>query len=403
MKILIIAQFNTFPFEGGNSRFSYLLDMFDYKKDEVEFITSCFRHGTKTFRKISENEKKKLNYKLTLLDEPGYKKNVSIKRLHSHKVLSKNLNKYLNSLNYKPDVIYCAVPSIDIAHVAVRYSNKNKIKFIIDIQDLWPEAFKMAINVPIISDLLFFPMMRKVNYVYSHSDEIVAVSQTYVDRGLSVCANNKKSLSVYLGTNLKYFDKCVEENKKIFNDDFIRIAYIGTLGTSYDIKTVIDAIKILMSKKINNIKFIVMGDGPLKSTFEKYAKESNINYEFTGKLEYSKMVGFLSSCDIAVNPIVGLSVASIINKVGDYAAAGIPVINTQNSQEYRNLIDSYFAGFNCENGNAYDIADKIEELIKNKKLRMNMGKGNRLLAEEKFDRGKTYKSIIDSIYTINKQ
>lgn len=403
MKVLMIAQFNTFPFEGGNSRFSYLLDLFDYEKNEVEFITSRFKHSSKMFRDINEDEKRELNYKLTLLDEPGYKKNVSIKRLYSHKVLSKNLNNYLNSLNYKPDVIYCAIPSIDVANVAVRYANKNKIKFIIDIQDLWPEAFKMAINIPILSDLLFFPMMRKANYIYSHSDEILAVSQTYVDRGLSVCTKNKKSLSVYLGTNLKYFDKCALENKVSFNDGLIRIAYIGTLGTSYDIKTVIDAVKILMTKKINNIKFVVMGDGPLRNSFEEYARENNINYEFTGKLEYPKMVGFLSSCDIAVNPIVGLSVASIINKVGDYAAAGLPVINTQNSQEYRNLIDNYSAGFNCENGNASDIADKMEKLITNRKLRINMGKGNRLLAEEKFDRDKTYKDIIDSIYTINKQ
>lgn len=403
MKILMIAQFNTFSFEGGNSRFTYLLDKFDYKKNKVEFITSNFGHGTKTFRSIRDTEKKKLKYKLTLLDEPGYNKNVSLKRLYSHKILSKNLKKYLNNLNYKPDVIYCAVPSLDVAKEAVKYANKNNIRFIIDIQDLWPEAFKMAINIPIISNVLFYPMLKKANYIYSHSDEIVAVSETYVDRGLSVNKKVKKGLSVFLGTDLDYFDKCARENKIVYKDKLIRITYIGTLGTSYDIKTVIDAVKILMTKKINNIKLVVMGDGPLRNSFEEYARENNINYEFTGKLEYPKMVGFLSSCDIAVNPIVGLSVASIINKVGDYAAAGLPVINTQNSQEYRNLIDNYSAGFNCENGNASDIADKMEKLITNRKLRINMGKNNRKLAEEKFDRDKTYKDIIDSIYTINKQ
>ena len=74
MKVLVIAQYNTFLFEGGNSRFNYILDKLSYNKNEVEFITSNFRHGTKDKRSISKQIIKKLKYKLTLLDEPGYKK-----------------------------------------------------------------------------------------------------------------------------------------------------------------------------------------------------------------------------------------------------------------------------------------------------------------------------------------
>ena len=72
-----------------------------------------------------------------------------------------------------------------------------------------------------------------------------------------------------------------------------------------------------------------MGDGPLKEEFENYAEEKKVDCQFTGRLEYEKMVGLLCSCDIAVNPIKKGSAGSIINKVGDYAAAGLPVINTK--------------------------------------------------------------------------
>lgn len=397
MKILIIAHFNIFSFEGGNSRFTYLLDMIDYKNNNVEFITSNFRHDTKLFRNINSIDKKKLKYKLTFLDEPCYKKNVSLRRLYSHKVLSNNLKSYLNKLSYKPDVIYCAVPSLDVANVAVKFANRNNIKFIIDIQDLWPEAFKMAINIPVISNILFYPMLMKANYIYAHSDEIIAVSQTYVDRGLSVNKKLKKGLSVFLGTDLNYFDACANENKVDFNDDLIRVVYIGTLGTSYDIKSVIDAIRILYDKGITNIKFVIIGDGPLRQDFENYAIEKKVCCEFTGKLDYSKMVGLLCSCDIAVNPIIGTSVASIINKVGDYAAAGLPVINTQNSIEYRKLLEQYNAGLNCKSENCEDIASKLELLVKDNRLRLKLGKGNRKLAKELFDRKRIYRDIIDKI------
>lgn len=394
MKILFIIEYTSLPGDNGNSRFIYLLNKIKNHENQVELISTSFSHSKKMRREIPI-DKQNIYYKITLLDEPGYKKNVSLKRLHSHKVLSKNLKKYLSKLDYKPDVIYCSIPSLDVAKVAVKFANKNKIRFILDIQDLWPESFKMTFNVPILSDILFFPMMKKANYIYSHSDEIVAVSETYVERGMSVNKKIKKGLSVFLGTDLDYFDKCAKENKVEINDDLIRIAYIGTLGTSYDIKTIIDAIEVLNNKGLKNIIFVIMGDGPLKNEFKEYATSKNINCEFTGKLNYPKMVGLLKSCDIAVNPINGTSAASIINKVGDYAASGLPVINTQKSKEYCDLVKKYSAGFNCQNFN--DVVNSLEKLINDKNLRKKLGDGNRNLAEEKFDRKKTYKEIIKLI------
>lgn len=395
MKILIIAHYVSFPWETGNCRFIYLANLLR-KDNEVELITSNFYHTKKNKRELKSIDEKKLGFKITLLNEPEYQKNVSLKRIISHKKLSLEVKKYLDIKEEKPDLIYCSVPSLDVAYEAIKYGSKNNIRCIIDVQDLWPESFKMAINIPVISDIIFYPMMRKANYIYSHSDEVVAVSQTFVKRALEN-NNQKQGTSVFLGTDLNYFDKCALENKIKYNDDITRIVYIGTLGTSYDIKSIIDAIKILNNKGISNLKFIVMGDGPLKPDFEDYAKNKNINYEFTGRLDYQKMVGILCSCDIAVNPINGFSVSSIINKVGDYAAAGLPVINTQNSAEYRELLDKYHAGLNCINGDVKDIAEKMEKLVTNKKERITMGKANRLMATEFFDRNKTYNEIIKRI------
>lgn len=397
MKILMIANYVSFPWETGNCRFMYILKKLNNKKNSIELITTNFYHNKKDKRKIKVHDLKKMPYKITLIDEPGYKKNVSFRRFYSHYVLSQNLNKYLNNIDYVPDVIYCSVPSLDVAYVAAKFSKKHKIKFIIDVQDLWPEAFKMVFNVPILSTLIFTPFNKKANYIYSCADEIIAVSETYVNRAIS--ANNKVKIgySVFLGTDLKYFDECKNKFSVENNKQNIRIAYVGTLGHSYDIRCIIDSIKLLNDKGFNNIEFIVMGDGPLKDVFEKYAKKKCVNCSFTGRLEYSKMVGMLCSCDIAVNPIVHGAAQSIINKVGDYAAAGIPVINTQECMEYRNLIDEYQAGINCINDDINDISSNIEKLIKNKKLRITYGAGNRKLAENLFDREKTYNKIIKMI------
>lgn len=379
----------------GNGRFNYIIDKLAEESLDIELVTSTFSHNKKKKR---EKINKEYSYKVTLISEPGYKANVSIERFYSHFIMGINLKKYLYSRK-KPDVIYCSVPSLDIAFVTAKYAKLFNIKLIIDIQDLWPEAFKMIFSVPMISDIFFYPMKKKANYIYKMADEIVAVSQTYLNRALEINNKSQNSKNVYLGTNLEYFDvdhSSTYKNKK----KEIRLVYIGTLGQSYDIKLVIDSLYILKNNGIKNVKFILMGDGPLATHFEQYAASLNVSCEFKGRLSYAKMVDILSTCDIAINPIKAKSAGSIINKVGDYAAAGLPVINTQESEEYRQLIDDYNAGFNCITGNNEDVSSKLLELINNKELREKMGANNRRLAEERFDRGKTYKEIIDLILNI---
>ena len=394
--ILIVAHFTQVPGEQGNGRFWYIADILADKGHNIEIVTTQFSHRTKKHRSLTGEQGNQLKYKLTMLNESGYKKNVSLKRFYSHYTFGRNLKRYLSNRN-KPDMIYCAVPSLDAAYVAAQFANDNNIKFVIDIQDLWPEAFKMVFNKPIISDLAFSPMNKKANYIYNSADNIIAVSETYVNRALAANQNLKKGISVFLGTDLSYFDTFAKENKVNKPLEEIWLAYIGTLGHSYDLNTVIDALSILKDKGINNIKFIVMGDGPLKVKFQDYAKAKKVYAEFTGRLNYEKMVGILGSCDLAVNPIRSNSAGSIINKVGDYAAAGLPVINTQECQEYQDLISSYDAGINCENGNPVDLAENLLSLYSDSKLRKKMGENNRKLAEDKFDRNKTYPNLISEI------
>lgn len=322
-KIIIITQYTSITAGRDCSRFGYVAKMLAEGNYNVELISTNFFHKTKKHREKEEDVISKLGYKVTLLQEPGYKKNVSLRRFYSHWKLARNLKIYLDKMEEKPDIMYCAVPSLDVAKVAARYAQKNNIRFIIDIQDLWPEAFKMVFHIPIISNLIFFPMKKEANYIYSQADDIIAVSETYANRASIVNRKYKHKLSIYLGTDLDYFDQCKDNNQTNNSEDKIKLVYIGTLGHSYDIPTVIDALKILENKGITNIELLVMGDGPLKEKFENYALQKKAKVIFTGRLNYANMVEKLCKCDIAINPIAKGAAQSIINKVGDYAAARI--------------------------------------------------------------------------------
>lgn len=387
MRILIVAHFSGMT-KGDNNRFNYLAKLLA-ENNEVELITSDFSHDSKRHR-TPTNEKS--SYKITLIHEPAYKKNVSLKRFLSHEKFGKNLKKYLDTIE-KPDVLYCAVPSIDAAYASMRYAEKNGIRFIIDVQDLWPEAFSLVFNVPLLSNMIFYPMKRKINKVYACADEIVGVSESYCDRARSVNKKVDRTYPIYLGTDIADFDENVRANKSDFSNEGFSLGYCGTLGHSYDLPCVFEAMSILKNKGTDDITLHVCGDGPLRQKFEDEVKERQINVVFEGRLPYEKMCGVIASCDAAVNPIRKGAAQSIINKHADYAAAGIPVINTQESHEYKSLVEKYDMGFNCKVGDGEDVAAAIEELKNNAELCRRMGDGARKCALECFDRRNGYKAI----------
>lgn len=400
MDVVILCDFLGRFDQSLNSRFLYLANILK-EKHEVEIITGDFDHGSKEYFKETP---KGFSYKITMLHEPKYPRNICLQRFYSHFIWGKKVKKYLDNRK-KPDVIYCAMPTLTAAYEAGKYCKKKGVRFIVDIQDLWPEAFEMVFRVPVLSNIIYAPFHAIANGAYKRADFVCAVSDTYLNRGLSVNKKCKEGKCVFLGTKLEDFDT----NVKNFSITSINIqlphksesdlwlAYCGTLGSSYDLICVFDALEILKNKGIKPPTFIIMGDGPRRTEFEQYALQKKLNVIFTGSLPYTQMCGLLCMCDITINPIVRGSAGSIINKHGDYAASGLPVINTQESIEYRKLVEAYNMGLNSNNSDAVDLAEKLILVIKDKCLRENMGRNARRCAEEKFDRKYTYQQIVDVI------
>ena len=389
MDIVLVSSFTQ-----ANDRYKFLVDLMDPQEFSVEFVTSKFLHYYKKHRDLTTEQPEGFRCPVTYLDEPGYKKNVSLGRIRSNRVLGRNVYRYLCQRK-KPDLILSASPALDLCYKVAHFAKSYGIPFILDLRDIWPEAFKMVFNVPILSDLLFLPFEKRANYIYSHADAIVGVSNTFLNRARCNAQDGIPMERVVLGSDLALFDRFALENKVKRNDDEIWVAYVGTLGHSYDIKNVILALRKLRNDGFDKVRFVVMGTGPLEDSFKEYARQCGILCTFTGRLPYPRMVGMLSVCDIVINPIVKRSAASLINKVADYAASGLPVVNTQESLEYRDLVEQYGCGLNCKCEDVDDIALKLKTLLMNPELCRKMGQANRQLAVDVFDRRTSYQRIIE--------
>ena len=398
MRIVIIANFPSKITDGKkNGRFVYLSEMLAEKGHQVELIVSDFDHITKQHRPSGSIKKEAYKAKIISIHETGYPNNVSLKRLWSHYVWGRNVDKYLKE-SERPDVIYSAIPSLTANVRAAKFCKKQGIRFIIDVQDLWPEAFVLAVKNKVLQ-LGFKPLEWYVNQIYSSADTVVAVSDTYANRALRVNKKTNKGVTVYLGNDGEIFDNARDNGAKVERvGGELLLCYIGTMGYSYDIPCVLEALKIYGNNdEVPKMKLIAMGRGPLLEQFKKQASDLGVDCDFTGPLPYDEMVAKMCSCDIVVNPIVKNAAQSITNKVGDYALSGLPVVSTQENPEYRALVEEYKCGINCKVGDAGDVAKALTILAKDVSLRKKMGENARKLGLERFDRRTSYQRLVEIV------
>ena len=405
MRIVIVCNFPS-ALNGNevSGRFLYLGEMLCERGHQVEMIVSDFNHALKSHRAEGSINHQAFQTKITVLHEPGYPNNISIKRLWSHYQWGRNVGRYLKSIE-KPDVVYCALPSLTAGVKASKYCKKHGVRFVIDVQDLWPEAFETAIRNKLLQKV-FLPFRWYVNKVYRAADTVVAVSETYAARALSVNKKTDKGVIAFLGKDKELFDEFKQSGKVYHAADslstgsgtaegIVKIAYVGSLGYSYDLPGAIRAIDICQRMdNMPHLQFVVMGRGPLQKKFEDYAHELGVDCVFTGFMSFCDLVATMCSCDIVVNPILECAAQSITNKVGDYALSGLPVVNSQQNPEYRQLVDDYHCGINCKVADAEDMARALATLIKDPALRKEMGANARKLGEEKFDRRTAYQKIV---------
>ena len=406
-KVAVITMGVKLDGEKGYTRFRYLCEFLVKKGYEVDLITTTFQHWEKKQRDLESVDQKSYPFGIKFIYEPGYRKNIDLRRVRSHKIAAENLRKLLEKEG-DYDLIYAEIPPNDVALAAAEYAHRNKIPFVADVNDLWPEAMRMVFDIPIVSDLLFYPLKRDAEKVYSLTSGVIGTSDEYRDRPF---LNQKRDVlkeTVYVGNEIFVFDREAEQHADEVQKEegTFWVTYAGTIGTSYDIRTMVLAAEELMKQGKTKIRFQILGDGPTREMLENLAKERKIqNVKFTGYVPYEQMAAYLVKSDVLINSFVRKAPQSIVTKIGDYLAAGKPMINTCMSPEFRKKVERDGFGINIEPEDVRELVNAVEWMYENEAERNDMGNRARKIAEEQFDRPVSYgkiEAMISSLITKRK-
>ena len=397
---------------GGINRFPYIADVLCKRGHTVDLITSCFQHWKKKQRFLADKRYEGTPYRIVFVDQPSYERNIDPKRIYAYHVAAKNIEAFLEGRlpNVKPpeggyDLVYANIPPNNIALTAARYAARHGIPVIGDVNDLWPEAMRMVLDVPIASELAFLPLSLQARGIYKRLDGVVATSDEYAERPYR--SPHKKSLesrTVYVGTDLGAFDAEAEEYGRGLEkpEDETWFVYAGTLGTSYDLESAIKAMRVIKARMENNgalsgIRLKIIGDGPDRDRLESLARTCKVEglVSFTGYVPHGVVAAYLTKADAALNTFVRKAPQSIPTKIADYLAGGCAVINTSGSEELRHRISEYGCGMTVDPEQPGVLADAMCSIAVKGDKREKMKECARKAAERFYDRRATYSEIAD--------
>ena len=246
------------------------------------------------------------------------------------------------------------------------------------------------------SDVLIHPkesivMKYAVPFTLRRADVITCDGANSKDAMIGMGIEDEKIKMIYHGIDTKKFDPS-HKDKNIVNEfgifDSPTVLSTRRLGPIHDVGTLIRAVPLVL-EDIPDAKFIIVGDGEQKECLMDLAKSLDIfdATRFVGWIPNDKMPQYLASVDVYVS--TSLSDSGLAAGTAEAMACGLPAVITDFGDN-RKWVEDGVNGFTVPLKDPKSLAEKIIYLLQNKDVRMEFGRRNRQLIE---DRSNHYKEM----------
>jgi glycosyltransferase involved in cell wall biosynthesis len=291
-----------------------------------------------------------------------------------------------------PDIIFFSSTPLVASNLVLKLAKKMGSIAIMDVVDLWPEAFEIALPAGLrsVGKALLAPLVALETQNFQRANAITAVSETYRAHALER-STPKPSMVIPYGIDLESWPE--KDCEAAPSHGKIRVCYAGTLGTHHDVETVIRAAKILESE--SHVEFILAGDGPHRAKIETLVKSLQVsNVTFTGWLPVAQLKKLLTTCDIGIIAVSKGSIISFPLKTYDYLAARVALVHSV-SGELDKIVAERRLGVRYFGGDPDSLANAIRQLAKDRHMLREMGQRCHELIQAEFDRAIIHNRLID--------
>lgn len=293
---------------------------------------------------------------------------------------------------YNTSIIYAGstppTQGILCGKVAKRLSKKSgkKVPFIYHLQDVFPDSL-VSSGLSSKGSLLWKVGRIIENVTYQYADTIIVISEDIKQNILAKGVSESKIQVVPNWIDTNAIRQIARSENKLFDEfgidreKFI-VVYAGNLGLAQGIDTFVDA-----AKKINDIEFLIFGDGSGKDEYINRCKGCD-HIHFLPLMPSTRVSEVYSMGDIdlvACKP--GTGAGAVPSKTFSIMATGTPVLLSFDSgTELWRLIEKNKCGICSHAGDAEELVSAIQYALRHPVDLRIMGKNARMLAENLYSK-----------------
>lgn len=399
-RIAIVSLGAKLGYEGkGYTRFRLLAHLLASRGHIVDLVVGDFARDKKACPDILRLSQEPPDcFSVVRLEEPTPGREFALRHVRGYSAASRKLTAYLHE-HPDYDLVYAEVPPYDVGLAAGRFAQKYNIPFVVDVTDLWPDGQGLPFDVPVLGSLLSRPYLRDARAAFDLASGVVGTFEDLVLRAFADRPCDIPHRAVPVGCDLERFDEGVARYATHVDkpDDQYWITYAGSLVSDEDLPVLFDAVALLVERGFSDLRVRVLGSGPSEEGLRALVSNLAIPVDFVGRQPYQKMAAHLRWSDVMVEPGAFGGPHPTGNKFGDYLASGHPIVNSSACEEVRDFVRDREVGLNVTPGDVETLADAIAHLHEHREEGQEMGLRARLIAEEDFDRRRSYRAIVSLV------
>ncbi|NJL41615.1 MAG: colanic acid biosynthesis glycosyltransferase WcaL [Leptolyngbyaceae cyanobacterium SM1_4_3] len=198
-------------------------------------------------------------------------------------------------------------------------------------------------------------------------------------------------------------DRFFFQPRRLAPGEQVRVVTTGRLVEKKGIEYVVRAIAKL-SKTYPNIKYDVIGDGPLRESLEQLIQALNVRpfVELLGWKQERELIEILDRSHIMVAPSISSRNGdqdAPVNVLKEAMAMGLPVIGTQHGG-IPELVEDGKSGFLVAERDVEALSDRLEFLVTHPDRWIEMGKAGRAYVETHYNKERLNDRLVEVYQTV---
>lgn len=301
---------------------------------------------------------------------------------------------YVFRLRY--DVAVASSGPITVGFLGLVAKKIRRKKFVFEVRDMWPEG---SVQLGVLKNKLLIRLSYWFEHLcYKNAHLIVACSE-----GMKADIYNRFQYSnivvVPNACDTQFFAPFANTPKPAAYSNKRLIVYAGSLGVMDHCMQIMEAARLLDTKKYPDVVFLIIGDGIERSMMEAYKKEHQLEHViFLGLIPKTEVAPLLTHAVCSIVCFKNVPVLNTVspNKMFDAFAAGVPIVQTTQGW-IKEMLEEHKAGITVLPDAPEDMIAAMCIYLNDEQRRNNDANNARVLAAGVFSRDKCATDMLQSI------